>query len=55
MDTAVMMVNRVHAARKADNITGVLLKDLNTAFLSVATGKLIHAMKGKKIEGDLIR
>jgi hypothetical protein len=29
--------------------------DIKAAFPSVARGRLIHAMKAKKIDGDLIR
>jgi len=32
-----------------------LLRDIKAAFPSVARGRLIHAMKAKKIDGDLIR
>jgi len=52
---AAIMVDRAHAAWKDDNITGLLLMDINAAFPSVARGRLIHAMKAKKIDGDLIR
>jgi len=52
---AAIMVDRAHAAWKEDNITGVLLMDIKAAFPSVARGRLIHAMKAKRIDGDLIR
>ena len=39
---------------REDNITGVLLMDIEAAFPSVARGRLIHAMNAKKIDGDLI-
>ena len=52
---AAIMVDRAHAAWKVDNITGVLLMDIKAAFPSVARGRLIYAMKAKKIDGDLIR
>jgi len=29
--------------------------DIKAAFPSVARGRLVHAMKGKRIDGDLIR
>jgi len=49
------MVDRAHATWKEDNITGVLLMDIKAAFPSVARGRLSHAMKARKIDGDLIR
>jgi len=55
IDAAAIMVDRAHATWKEDNITGVLLMDINAAFPSVARGRLIHAMMAKKIDGDLIR
>jgi len=55
IDAAAIMVDRAHAALKEKNITGVLLMDIKAAFPSVARGRLIHAMKAKKIDGDLIR
>jgi len=54
IDAAAIMVDTAHAAWKEDNITGVLLMDIKAAFPSVARGMLIHAMKAKKIDGDLI-
>jgi hypothetical protein len=50
-----IMVDRAHAPWKEDNITGVLLMDIKAAFPSLARGRLIHAMKSKKIDGDRIR
>jgi len=55
IDAAAITVDRAHAVWKEDNITGVLLLDIKAAFPSVARGRLIHAMKAKKIDGDLIR
>jgi len=55
MDAAAIMVDRVHAMRKEDNITGVLLMDIKAAFPSVVRGRLIHAMNAKKRVGDRIR
>jgi len=54
IDTAAIMVDRAHAVWKDDNIMGVLLMDIKAAFPSVARGRLIHSMKAKKIDGDLI-
>jgi len=53
IDAAGIMVDRAHATWKEDNITGLLLMD-KAAFPSLARGRLIHAMKAKKIDGDLI-
>jgi len=55
MDAAAIMVDRAHAAWKDDNLTGVLLIDIKAAFPSIARGRLIDAMKAKKIDEDLIR
>jgi hypothetical protein len=33
----------------------VLLMDIQAAFPRVASGRLLHAMKAKKIDGDLIQ
>jgi hypothetical protein len=54
IDAAAMMVDPGHDRWKEDNITGVLLMDIKAAFPSVARGRLRHAMKDKKINGDLI-
>jgi hypothetical protein len=55
IDAAAIMVDRADSAWKEDNITGVLLMDNKAAFPCVARGRLIHAMKAKRIDGDLIR
>jgi len=55
IDTVAIMIDRAHWAWEEDNITGVLLMDIKAAFPSVARGRLIHAMKAKRIHGDLIR
>jgi hypothetical protein len=49
------MVDRAHAACLQGSVAGVLLKDIKAAFLSVGRGRLVHTMKGKGIDGDLIR
>jgi len=54
-DAAAIMVDRAHAVWNEGNITCVLLMDIKAAFPSVVRGRLIHAMKAKKIDGDLIR
>jgi len=54
IDTAAIMVNRMHAAWNEDNITGVLMMDITAEFPSVARRRLIHAMMAKKIDADLI-
>jgi hypothetical protein len=55
IDAAAIMVDRAHASWKEDNIMGVLLMDIKVEFPSIARGRLIHAMKAKNIDGDLIR
>jgi len=55
INTAAIMVDRVHAAWMDGNITGVLLMDIKAAFPSVAKGRLVNGMKAKHIDGDIIR
>jgi hypothetical protein len=55
IDAAAIIVDRAHAAWTEGNIAGVLLMDIKAAFPSVARGRLVHAMKGKRIDGDFIR
>jgi len=55
IDTAGIMIDRAHSAWREENIAGVLLRDIKAAFPSVARGRLVHAMKAKQIDGDLIR
>jgi len=54
IDAAGIMLDIAHAASKADNIMAVLLMDIKAAFPSVVRGRLIPAMKAKRIDGDLI-
>jgi hypothetical protein len=42
-----IMVHREHLALKDDIITGALLMDIKAAFPSLATGRVIHAMKAR--------
>jgi len=55
IDAAAITVDRAHVAWTEGNVAGVLLMDIEAAFPSVARGRLVHAMKGKQIDGDLIR
>jgi hypothetical protein len=55
INAAAMMVIRVHAAWRVGSRTGVLLVDIKAAFPSVGRGSLIHTMRGKGMDGDLIR
>jgi len=50
IDAAAIMVDRAHAVWKKDNITGLLLTDIKVVFPSVPRGRLIHAIKAKKID-----
>jgi len=54
IEAAAIMVDRAHSGWKEDNITGVLLMDITTAFRSVARRRLIHTMSANKIDGDFI-
>jgi len=49
------MVDRAHAAWRDGSVAGVLLMDIKAAFPSVGRGILVHTMKGKGIDEDLIR
>jgi hypothetical protein len=49
------MADRAHSAWNEDNITGVLLMDIQAAFPSVVRRRLMHAMKAKRIEVDLVQ
>jgi len=49
------MVDRAHTAWRDGSVIGVPLIDSKAAFPSVGRGSLIHTMKGKGIDGDLIR
>jgi len=55
IDAAAIMVDRANSAWKEGNIARVLQMDIKAAFPRVARGRLIHAMKAKQIDGDLIR
>jgi len=48
------MVDRAHAAWRDSHIAGVLLMDIKAAFRSVGRGRLIHTLRGKGMDGDLI-
>jgi len=48
------MLDRAQSPWNEDTFTGVLLMDIKSTFLSVARGRLIHAMNAKQIYGDLI-
>jgi hypothetical protein len=55
VDAAAIMVDRAHAAWREGHIAGILLMDIKAAFPSVGRGRLIHTMRGKGMDGDLIR
>jgi hypothetical protein len=55
IDAAAIMGDRAHAAWKNSLITHVLLKDIEAAFPSVATGRLVSSMKIRQTDGDRIR
>jgi len=55
IDAAAIMVKRALSAWKYDNLTGVQLRDIKEAFPNLSRGRLIHAMKAQKIDGDLIQ
>jgi hypothetical protein len=55
IDAAAIMVDRAHAAWREGSVAGVLLMDIKAAFPSVGRGRVGHTMKGKGIDGNLIR
>jgi len=54
IDAAAVMVDRAHAAWRQGSIAGVLLRDIKAASPRVGRGRLIHRLRGKGIDGDLI-
>jgi hypothetical protein len=55
IDTAAIMLDSTQSALNQDNITGVLLMHINTAFPRVARLRLFDAVKGNQLDGDLIK
>jgi hypothetical protein len=55
IDAAAIMVDRAHAAWTNSHITGVPLMDIKAAFPSMANGSLVHLMKVRLMDGDLLR
>ena len=54
IDTAVIMMDIMNKGWSNGNIMGILLVDIKVAIPSVAMWRLVNAMKGKHIDGDLI-
>ena len=54
IDMAGITVERTHAAGSEGSIATVIIVDIKAAFPSVGRGRLVHTMKGKGIDGDLI-
>jgi len=55
INVTAIMVDRAHAACREGSVAGVLLMDIKAAFPSGGRGRLVHPMKGKGIDRDLIR
>jgi len=55
IEAAAITVDRVHASWREGHIAGVPLMDFKAAFPSIGRGRLIHTMKGKRMDGDLIQ
>jgi len=49
------MVDRAHAAWRESHTAGVLLMDIKVAFPSVGRWRLIDTMRGKGMDGYVIR
>jgi hypothetical protein len=54
INTAEIIVDRAYAASKNCHITGVLPMDINSAFPSVAKGRLVKLMRVSQRDGDLL-
>jgi hypothetical protein len=52
---AAILVDRAHAAWREVSKAGVVRINIKAAFPSVGTGRLVHTMKSKGIDRDLIR
>jgi hypothetical protein len=50
IDAVAIMIDRAHNAWLHGNIVGILLMDINAAFPSVAQGRLVNAMKEKRMD-----
>jgi len=55
MDAAGIMIVRVPTAWREVNIMGVLLIDIEAVYPCEASGWLIHSLKAKQRDGDLIQ
>lgn len=55
IDAVAIMVDRVPAAQREGHIGSTPLLDIKAAFKSVGRGRLIHSMRGKGLDGDLIQ
>ena len=55
IDMVAIMRNRAHPAWREGHIARILLMDIKAAFLRVGRGRLIHTMRGKGMDGDLMR
>jgi len=55
IDAVAIIVNRAHGAWTYGYISGVLLMDIQAAYLSVATGRVVHLIKVRQMDGDHIR
>jgi hypothetical protein len=54
IDAAAITVDRAHTAWRNSLIKGLLLLEIQAAIRSLAKGRLVNLMKGRKIDGDLI-
>jgi len=55
IDAVANMVDRAHAPWREGSVACVLRMDIKAAFPSVGRGRLVHTVKGKGNNGDLIR
>jgi len=54
VDAVAITVDRAHTACIVGTIPGILQMDINAPFPCVVRGGLIHKMRGKGTDGDLI-
>lgn len=54
IEAAAVIIDRPHAAWSEGPIAGILQMEIKAAFPSVGSGRLIHTMRGKEMDRDLI-
>jgi len=55
IDMVAITVDRAQTAWREGSVAGMVLMDIKATFRSVGRGRLVHTMKGKGIDGDLMQ